>query len=233
MNQPTGQPAVAGAAGAQAFETANDRFKRSFGAWFWGSMVAATVLHMAIMAFFPNLTASDVSFTMDDFEAVEIPPEIEVPPPPEQIQRPANPVISDAVIDEDITISPTTFDDNRPEDLPPPRAVAESGTGDGITFTPFTVAPEVRNRQAVARALVQEYPPLLRDAGVGGTVLMYFFIDENGVVQEFRVHESSGHSALDQAAQRVANVFQFTAAMNRDQRVPVWIQIPITFTTRN
>jgi hypothetical protein len=31
---------------------------------------------------------------------------------------------------------------------------------------------------------------------------------------------------------QVAEVFEFSAAMNRDQRVPVWIQIPITFTTR-
>ena len=230
MSKPAKQPVAAG--GVDLFDTANDRFKRSFGAWFWGSMVAATILHMAVMAFFPNLSASDVSFRMDEFEAIELPPEIEVPPPPEQIQRPANPVISDAVIDEDITISPTTFEDNRPEDLPPPRADAGAGVETGPTFTPFTVAPEVRNRQAVGRALEREYPPLLRDAGVGGTVLMYFFIDDTGVVQEFRVHESSGHNALDQAAMRVADVFEFSAAMNRDQRVPVWIQIPITFTTR-
>jgi periplasmic protein TonB len=220
------------AAAFDVFDTANDRFKRSFGAWFWGSMVAATVMHMAIMAFFPNLSSSDVSFAMDNIEAIELPPEIEVPPPPEQIQRPANPVISDAVIDEDITISPTTFDDNRPEDLPPPRADAGTDLSAGPTFTPYTVAPEVRNRPAVARALTQEYPPLLRDAGVGGTVLMYFFIDENGVVQDFRVQESSGHNALDQAAMRVADVFEFSAALNQDQRVPVWIQIPITFQTR-
>jgi periplasmic protein TonB len=224
--------AVAVAQGADFFDTANDRFKRSFGAWFWGSMVAATLMHMAIMAFFPNLSASDVSFAMDEFEAIELPPEIEVPPPPEQIQRPANPVISEAMIDEDITIAPTTFEDNQPDDLPPPRADAGAGLGDAPTFTPFTVAPEVRNRPAVARALEREYPPLLRDAGVGGTVLMYFFIDENGRVQDHRVHESSGHVSLDQAAMRVAEVFEFSAAMNRDQRVPVWIQIPITFTTR-
>jgi hypothetical protein len=115
---------------------------------------------------------------MDEFEAIELPPEIEVPPPPEQIQRPANPVISEAMIDEDITISPTTFEDNLPEDLPPPRADAGADLGAAPTFTPFTVAPEVRNRQAVGRALEREYPPLAPGCGVGGTVLMYFFIDE-------------------------------------------------------
>ncbi len=226
------ETAHAAAAAPEAFDTANDRFKRSFGAWFWGSMVAATFMHMAIMAFFPNLTASDVSFIQDDITAIEIPPEIEVPPPPEQIQRPANPVISEAMIDDDITISPTTFDDNRPDDLPPPRADAGAAAGDGIPFTPFTVAPEVRNRSAVIRALEREYPPLLRDAGVGGTVVMWFYINENGVAQEFRVHESSGHPSLDAAAERVANVYEFSPALNLDQRVAVWVQIHITFQTR-
>jgi TonB family protein len=224
--------AVAATPGGDVFDTANDRFKRSFGAWFWGSMVAATFMHMAIMAFFPNLTASDVSFLQDDITAIEIPPEIEVPPPPEQIQRPANPVISETMLDDDITIAPTTFDDNRPDDLPPPRADAGTGAGDQPTYTPFTVAPEVRNRSRVIQALEREYPPLLRDAGVGGTVVMWFYIDDTGVVQEFRVNESSGHPSLDDAAMRVANVYEFSPALNLDQRVAVWVQIPITFQTR-
>ncbi len=103
---------------------------------------------------------------------------------------------------------------------------------DTPTFTPFTVAPEVRNRAEVARALVQEYPTDLREAGVGGTVLVFFHLNDEGGVEGVRLHESSGHEALDEAALRVAEIFQFTPAMNRDQRVPVWIQIPITFTTR-
>jgi len=221
-----------GAITPDAFETANDRFKKSFGSWFWGSMVAATVIHFAVMAFWPNLRAADVSFTMEDMEAVELPPEIEIPPPPEQIQRPANPVVSEAQIDDDVTISPTTFEDNQPDDLPPPPSDSGAGLGDQPTFTPFTVAPEVRNRAEVQRVLQREYPSTLRDAGIGGTVLMHFFIDEEGRVQNTVVAESSGYAALDQAAERVANAFEFSPALNRDQRVPVWIQIPITFQTR-
>ena len=99
-------------------------------------------------------------------------------------------------------------------------------------FTPFTVNPDYVNGPEVMRALEREYPPLLRDAGIGGTVLVWFFIDETGVVRNQQVFESSGHQALDDAALRVAPVFRFTPAMNRDQAVPVWVQLPITFTTR-
>jgi protein TonB len=213
--------------------TANDRFKRSFGAWFWGSMIVATIAHFCVFNFWPEMTAEDVSYTADELEAIELPPEIEIPPPPEAIARPATPVIASADIDEDITIAPTTFEENPVEELPPPPT--ETTTTDiaaAPTFTPFTVRPDIKNRDAVSRAMEREYPPLLRDAGIGGTVTVWFFIDENGTVQRTLVNESSGHKALDDAAIKVADIIEFTPALNRDKRVPVWISLPITFTTR-
>jgi len=67
---------------------------------------------------------------------------------------------------------------------------------------------------------------------IGGTVNVHFFIDEEGRVQRTLVAQTSGHASLDEAALRVANVFQFTPALNLDKIVPVWIAIPITFQTR-
>jgi periplasmic protein TonB len=216
----------------EMLDTANDRFKRSFGSWFWGSMVAATLVHFAVLAFWPNLEASDVAFTMDEIEAIDLPPEIEIPPPPEQIQRPAEPVITEAQIDEDITIAPTTFEDNPMDDLPPPPTEGGVDISEQPTFTPYEVAPEVLNNREVQQALEREYPSILRDAGIGGLVMMHFFIDEQGVVQNAVVAQGSGHSALDAAAERVAYSFRFSPAVNRDQQVPVWVQIPIRFETR-
>ena len=224
-------PAEAGSSGALL--TANDRFKRSFGTWFWGSMILATVVHFSVFNFWPEMTAEDVSYEAAELEAIELPPEIEIPPPPEAIARPATPVIATADIDEDITIAPTTFEDNPVEDLPPPpEEVTTTDLSAAPTFTPFTVKPDIRNRPEVARALEREYPALLRDAGIGGTVDVWFFIDETGKVVRTQVDKSSGHRALDDAAIQVADIIQFTPALNRDRRVPVWISLPITFTTR-
>ena len=213
-------------------ETANDRLKKSFSSWFWGSMIAATVIHFAIFAMWPELTAEDMSFTSEELETIELPPEIEIPPPPQQIARPATPVIAEATVDEDITIAPTTFEENPVEDLPPPPEEEQGDISDAPTFTPFTVAPSILNRQEVVRAMEREYPPLLRDAGIGGTVRVYFFIDENGIVGDTRIEESSGHEALDQAALDVAEVYRFSPALNRDKKVPVWVVFPITFQVR-
>ena len=213
-------------------ETANERLKRTFSSWFWGSMIAATVVHFGTFAFWPELTAEDFSFTSEELEAIELPPEIEIPPPPQQISRPATPIMATADIDEDITIAPTTFEENPVDELPPPPEEQATDLSAQPTFTPFTVAPSILNRQEVVRAMEREYPPLLRDAGIGGQVVVYFFIDEDGIVRDYRIEETSGHQALDDAALAVAEIYRFSAAWNRDKKVPVWVQFPITFQVR-
>lgn len=99
-------------------------------------------------------------------------------------------------------------------------------------FTPFTLQPKLINVAEVERLLQQFYPPLLRDAGIGGRAILWFYIDETGRVLETKVHESSGYEALDAAAVRVAERLRFTPGKNRDKAVPVWVQLPIAFTSK-
>jgi protein TonB len=96
-------------------------------------------------------------------------------------------------------------------------------------FTPYTVAPELRNRADVARLLERLYPPLMRDAGLGGTVMMWIFIDGSGTVRKVQVKESSGLLPLDSAAVKVSSAMRFSPAQNRDVKVPVWVALPIQF----
>ncbi len=223
-------PAEAETAKSEKSETANDRFKKSFGSWLWGSMITATALHFMLFQFWPTQTAADLAFTAEELEIIDLLPEITIPSPPEAISRPATPIEALTEIDDDITIAPTTFEKNPIEVLPPPP------TDDGgaelsanPTFTPMTVHPEIKNRREVESALMRQYPPILRNAGIGGTVVVWFFISEEGQVLDRRVSRSSGHTQLDEAALQVANVFKFSPALNRENIVQVWIEIPITF----
>ena len=215
-------------------ETENDRFKRSFGSWFWGSMITATVFHFMLFQFWPTQTADDVSFASEELEVIELPPEIEIPPPPEAISRPARPVMALTEIDDDITIAPTTFADNPVDDLPPPPT--DDGRSDlsaAPRFTPMTVVPEILNRPEIVRALTRMYPSILRDNGIGGTVEVWFFISTEGRVLDSRVSVASPHTQLNEAALEVASIFRFSPALNRETIVEVWIQLPITFEVEN
>ena len=108
-----------------------------------------------------------------------------------------------------------------------PRRIAENPT-----FTPYTVAPDLVNREEVVSALQREYPPHLRDAGVGGSANVWLFINAAGQLEDVRIQESSGRPELDEAALRVAASMQFTPAQNREEPVPVWVAFPITFRVR-
>ena len=214
--------------------TANDRFKDASGTRFWGGLILATSFHIGLFSLWPELTAQDFSFDSRELEAIELPPEVEIPPEPKAISRPQRPVIAPTEIDTEITMGLTTLDAYEPEDLPPPPDTVDvQGTLNVPFFTPMTVRPGIKNREEVRRALEREYPALLRDVGIGGTVQVWFFIDEEGTVQQTRIHTSSGHRGLDEAALKVAEVIRFTPALNRDTRVPVWISLPITFVTRS
>lgn len=211
-------------------ETANDRFKRGYADWFWGALILATLAHVGIFLAAPRFGIQDVSFQTDEIESVELPDQIEIPPPPAAIARPAAPVIATTDVAEDVTIQPTTFEENPIDQLPPPPSESDDkDLAAAPTFTPMTVRPSLRNNSEVQQALMRFYPPLLRDAGIGGTVNVWFFIDVNGKVVRTQVKTSSGYDAFDQAALKVADLMEFTPAYNRDKKVPVWVALDITF----
>ena len=214
-------------------EGAHGVLKRRYSAVLWSAVILSVGLHTILFAFWPDVRADDITVASEEIRTVEMPPEVEVPPPPQQIARPAVPVVGAEAVAEDITIAPTTFEENPVEDLPPPPEPGSGGTGPGEpSFTPYTVAPSIQNRGELVRLIRDSYPPALRDAGIGGEVVVWFYIDQTGAVQDTRVSRSSGYEALDAAALRVADRFRFTPALNRDNAVAVWVQFPITFVSR-
>jgi len=225
------------------------------------SALVSTIMHAALIVLAVYLTQRVRTAVAEDEQAnILIPvPEAEPeppppPPPPPPENTPPPPEVTEVPKGFQTLTVPTVI----PPDIPPPSAgpeIRESDfSGEGVeggkatgnpnvkvtaenieaapVFTPYTVKPELKNREAVSRALVRNYPPLLRDAGIGGTVLTWLLIDETGNVIKTQVKDGSGHDALDQAALKVADIMQFTPALNRDQKVKVWIALPIVFRTQ-
>lgn len=114
--------------------------------------------------------------------------------------------------------------------LDDPAAVVAPSDG-YVPFTPGMMQPTLTNVSGIVQALEANYPPLLREAGIGGTVLVSLWIDDSGVVMRQEMTQSSGYPALDQAAVKVAGMMEFSPARNDGKPVPVMVQIPISFRT--
>ena len=207
--------------------TANDAFKRSYANNVAIGVTLAVLVHFAVFALFPRMQPNDLGAAVRELAAIELPPEVTIPPPPDQIARPATPRVAAAEIDENVTIAPTTFETNPVQNLPPPPNRTDPSVRP--SFIPYTQAPELKNREEVLSFLKNTYPSMLRQAGIGGKVLLWLFIDEGGEVQRTVLAESSGHEALDEAAKKVAERMLFRPAMNRDKKTAVWLAQSIDF----
>lgn len=124
----------------------------------------------------------------------------------------------------------------RVSSLVPTQAPADSASlprkmSSEPSFTPYTDRPELQNRDEVARGLVKNYPVALRDAGIGGTTVLWVLIDETGKVVQTKVKDTSGHAEIDAGAQRVGMQMRFSPARNGAEAVPVWIALPVVMKT--
>ncbi len=221
------------------------------------SSALSLLAHVLVLTIAFSITTDGMRGTPRPYgEQVILRPEPEPPPPPLPPAQPTEPVrpagpagpiygtlimptFDPTTIPEPSPVRPTDewlFSDargtavgsERPATGPGPAAPPDPAENPGA-FVPMSVAPELANRAAVQRALQRLYPPVLRDAGLGGQVVVWVFVDEAGAVVRAVVRQSSGQPQLDAAALEVARVMRFTPAMNHDQKVKVWVSVPVLF----
>lgn len=219
-----------------AHRTAHERFKNSFWSYVWAATAFSALAHFALLNQLEFGNVPDYSYGGQALEQVALEDQAtyEIPPPPEQIARPAVPVISsDVSISTDITIGEVRFDEFVLDAPPPPPTIVAVEHSDQPSFTPYEIRPTLVNDRDVQEALLRYYPPTFKSAGIGGITTLWIFIDENGAVKNTKVVESSGFRELDAVAERVMReAAHFSPAYNRDMKVPVWIQMPVTFEAR-
>jgi len=206
----------------------NERFKRAFGPSTAVATVLAVQFHYLLFVALPGWSIRADSDRNRGLEAIVLPPEVEVPPPPEEVVRPALPRVGALDLGEDLTIQIVTFAEAAELPLPPPPE-QRTAPADRPPFVPYSLPPALQNTEEIMGLLVDYYPRPLKIAGIGGSVLLWIHIDEHGRVVETHVARSSGFAMLDKAAIRVAEAMIFRPAMNRDRVTDVWLAQPIAF----
>lgn len=224
MNEPQAKPA-----GSSTYSTANSRLHNAYSRYFKAFAIAATVIHGIMIFFFVAPRGAGFEARAEEMEVIDIPPEIKIPPPPEEIARPATPVISEEPIEEDITIAETDIveDQEVPEAPPPPS----DDVGNTFTFTPYTVKPKCKTN-CTAKDILRHVPPLLQKSGVQCSLAVGLRIDTGGKVTATQILKSSGNQGCDSATEKWAKTTQWSTAYNRDQPVVVWISQPVSIETK-
>jgi len=75
--------------------TANDEFKRAYGSFTRVGLLAAITFHFGLFVLVRPFEAADLGTASDEMESITLPPDVRIPPPPEEIERPATPTVSD------------------------------------------------------------------------------------------------------------------------------------------
>ena len=198
--------------------SANFEFKSKYMRTLEITILIAVAIHVLAIYTVPPMELTPYSLKDTTLEAIDIPEEIIIPPPPEEIERPVLPTemeISDDVsLDE--TIPETDFNP-----FPPPEIPDDSGAGDA--FYAFDSPPvEIKTVKPV-------YPELAKAAGASGTVYIEVTIDRNGRVISARVIKSDTIKSLEEAARKAAMGWLFRPAKQRDIAVKARIVIPFDF----
>jgi TonB family protein len=119
------------------------------------------------------------------------------------------------------------------ETLADGRVVFATGDSSTITVGPMPEALAARQTMFVIAAIeavrVSGYPAMLRDAGIGGTVMVGLYVHWSGQVHQTRIDETSGHESLDQAALLVASAMGFGQVPPGSPLTVEWVSIPVRF----
>lgn len=182
MRAPTRKSAAAEAARFNA----HDRFKQRSRSWTWIGLSIATVIHFLLLAFMPFTRRVDTlpeAREARPLRAIRLLARIAVPPPPDPIARLAPPILPDMAPIGDFEVEPVELADevigSAPIPEPPTTVVSDEMAGFEY-FVPSMVKPELVNREEVRRKLQREYPRHLQNVGIGGALVILFWIDEKG-----------------------------------------------------
>lgn len=198
--------------------TAEQRLKNDYPRLFRTALLWALAIHAVAFLFMPEFKPQPYRLREKPaVEAIDIPDQFEIPPPPKEEVKPQVPTEiapSDEASEEE-TIAATTFEVDAPPELPPAPQRPQF-------FTAFDEPPQV------IRQVPPEYPELARQSETEGVVLVQIGVNEFGDVIEATVVQ--GVPMLNQAAIEAVMKWKFKPAKQRDVPVPVRIVIPIRFT---
>lgn len=127
---------------------------------------------------------------------------------------------------------------HRPKQALGPGAPREPATDGGAAIAAMPVAAAATNPgppPVITQARYRQaptppaYPPRAIAFRMAGTALVRALIGPDGQTREVRLHRSSGHAVLDQAALAAVRGWAFAAASEGGRPIDAWVEVPVRF----
>lgn len=193
------------------------------------SLIVASValvhaLLLWLLVAMPSLHTSNHQEMSVSFAAMPSPPQpavAEPKPEPKPIEKP-KPVV------KRVQPSPEVVTPIVPTETPVPTEVS-SAPPQPVATPPGLPDREPDYQAAYLNNPVPAYPMVARRMGWQGRVVLNVEVLASGLPGQIRLHQSSGHDVLDNAAMQAVRGWRFVAARQGGQMVTKWFLVPIPF----
>jgi len=171
------------------------------------------------------------------------PPKVETPPSPPKPVEPPKPVVNKPEpkpVPKPVPRPKPAKAISEPQPEAPPPAAEAAPAVESAPAAPIKAPPgpavaapqpvvEPRFDAAYLNNPRPVYPRLSRRLGEQGKVLLRVYVSADGKAGEVRLHQSSGHKRLDEAAREAVSHWRFVPAKQGDEAVAGWFIVPIEF----
>ena len=189
------------------------------------SVVFAHVLLMWFLASMPSLPTSSHQEMSVSIATMPSPPQ---PAPPEPKPEPKPVVKPRPVEPQRVQPAPQTVPDV-PVETPSPPSPVSSAPPQPVNASPSLPDREPDYQAAYLNNPIPAYPMVARRMGWQGRVVLNVEVLASGLPGQVKLHQSSGHDVLDNAAMKAVRGWRFVAARQGGQVVSKWFLVPIPF----
>lgn len=199
-------------------------------------LVLAVMLHAAVFAATywhskqvnaPQVTSLSVRM-LPAATAVTEPQPVPTPPVPKpKVPEPKKAVVKRVKTEVPAPVKAEPKPAEPIEQAAPPPAISATDDSPAEMVSAPLVAP--RFDAAYLNNPAPAYPMQSRRLNEAGRVLLRVQVSETGSALQVQLHQSSGHSRLDQAALDAVKRWRFIPARRGDVAISEWVIVPITF----
>ncbi|MDO8812079.1 MAG: TonB family protein [Gallionella sp.] len=195
-------------------------------------IVALVVLaHAALLWFLvamPSLPVNRHQEMSVSFAAVPSSPQPAAAKPEPEPEPKPEPVAKPKPVERRVQPSPEVVTPIVPTEAPVPTEVS-SAPPQPVTAPPSLPDREPDYQAAYLNNPVPAYPMVARRMGWQGRVVLNVEVLASGLPGQIKLHQSSGHDVLDNAAMQAVRGWRFVAARHGGQVVSKWFLVPIPF----